>query len=112
MLKTLISQIKQYKSNTIKTPIYVAIEVIMEVLIPYLMAILVDQGIENGDMKVIWIYGFIMLIAAIISLIAGALSGKHAAIASSGFAKIYAKLSIKTFKTLLLLILINIQQAA
>ena len=58
MLKTLISQIKQYKSNTIKTPIYVAIEVIMEVLIPYLMAILVDQGIENGDMKVIWIYGF------------------------------------------------------
>lgn len=87
MLKTLISQIKQYKSNTIKTPIYVAIEVIMEVLIPYLMAILVDQGIENGDMKVIWIYGFIMLIAAIISLIAGALSGKHAAIASSGFAK-------------------------
>lgn len=87
MLKTLISQIKQYKSNTIKTPIYVAIEVIMEVLIPYLMAILVDQGIENGDMKVIWIYGFIMLISAIISLIAGALSGKHAAIASSGFAK-------------------------
>ena len=87
MLKTLISQIKQYKSNTIKTPIYVAIEVIMEVLIPFLMAILVDQGIENGDMKVIWIYGFIMLIAAIISLIAGALSGKHAAIASSGFAK-------------------------
>lgn len=87
MLKTLISQIKQYKSNTIKTPIYVAIEVIMEVLIPYLMSILVDQGIENGDMKVIWIYGFIMLIAAIISLIAGALSGKHAAIASSGFAK-------------------------
>lgn len=87
MLKTLISQIKQYKSNTIKTPIYVAIEVIMEVLIPYLMAILVDQGIENGDMKVIWIYGFIMLIAAIISLIAGALSGKHAAFASSGFAK-------------------------
>ena len=87
MLKTLISQIKQYKSNTIKTPIYVAIEVIMEVLIPFLMAILVDQGIENGDMKVIWIYGFVMLIAAIISLIAGALSGKHAAIASSGFAK-------------------------
>ena len=88
MLKTLISQIKQYKSNTIKTPIYVAIEVIMEVLIPYLMAILVDQGIENGDMKVLWFYGFIMLIAAIISL------------------------SIKTFKTSLLLILINIQQAA
>ena len=87
MLKTLISQIKQYRSNTIKTPIYVAVEVIMEVLIPYLMAILVDQGIENGDMKTIWKYGLIMLVAAIISLIAGALSGKHAAIASSGFAK-------------------------
>lgn len=87
MLKTLSSQIKEYKINTIKTPIYVAVEVIMEVLIPYLMSILVDQGIANGDMNIIWKYGFIMLIAAIVSLIAGALSGKHAAIASSGFAK-------------------------
>lgn len=87
MLKTLASQIKEYKADTIKTPIYVAIEVIMEVLIPYLMSILVDQGIANGDMNTIWKYGLIMMAAAIISLIAGALSGKHAAIASSGFAK-------------------------
>lgn len=51
------------------------------------MAILVDNGIEKGDMKSIWFYSFLMLVAAFVSLWAGAKSGKHAAIASSGFAK-------------------------
>lgn len=87
MFKTIISQIKEYKADTIKTPVYVALEVILEVLIPYLMAILVDDGIEKGDMGVVWKIGFAMIIASIISLWAGAMSGKHAAIASSGLAK-------------------------
>ncbi|WP_297238882.1 ABC transporter ATP-binding protein [uncultured Faecalicoccus sp.] len=87
MIKTLIGQIKEYKINTIKSPLYVIIEVIMEVLIPYLMSVLVDQGIDKGDMGIVWKIGGIMIVCAFIGLWAGAQSGKHAAIASSGFAK-------------------------
>lgn len=87
MLKTLMAQIKEYKINTIKSPLYVIIEVIMEVLIPFLMSILVDQGIEQGNMDIVWKIGGTMVACAFIGLWAGAQSGKHAAIASSGFAK-------------------------
>ena len=87
MIKTLLKEVKEYKKDTLLSPVYVSIEAILEVLIPFLMAILVDNGIEKGDMKSIWFYGFLMLVAAFVSLWAGAKSGKHAAIASSGFAK-------------------------
>ena len=87
MVKTLLKEVKEYKKNTLLSPVYVSIEAILEVLIPFLMAILVDNGIEKGNMKSIWFYGFLMLVAAFVSLWAGAKSGKHAAIASSGFAK-------------------------
>ena len=87
MVKTLLKEVKEYKKDTILSPVYVSIEAILEVFIPFLMAILVDNGIEKGDMKSIWFYGFLMLVAAFVSLWAGAKSGKHAAIASSGFAK-------------------------
>ena len=87
MVKTLLNEVKEYKKDTILSPVYVSIEAILEVFIPFLMAILVDNGIEKGDMKSIWFYGFLMLVAAFVSLWAGAKSGKHAAIASSGFAK-------------------------
>lgn len=87
MLKTLLSYIKEYKADTIKAPVYVALEVVFEVAIPYLMARLVDLGINNSDMSAVIKYGAFMMAFAIISLIVGALSGKHAAIASSGFAK-------------------------
>lgn len=87
MVKTLLNEVKEYKKDTLLSPVYVSIEAILEVFIPYLMAILVDNGIEKGDMKSIWFYGTLMLVAAFVSLWAGAKSGKHAAIASSGFAK-------------------------
>ena len=87
MVKTLMGQIKEYKINTIKSPLYVIIEVIMEVLIPYLMSVLVDRGIEEGNMDIVWKIGGIMIVCAFIGLWAGAKSGKHSAIASSGFAK-------------------------
>ena len=87
MVKTLLNEVKEYKKDTILSPVYVSIEAILEVFIPFLMAILVDNGIEKGDMSSIWFYGFLMLVAAFVSLWAGAKSGKHAAIASSGFAK-------------------------
>jgi len=87
MVKTLLNEVKEYKKDSILSPVYVSIEAILEVIIPFLMAILVDNGIEKGDMSSIWFYGFLMLVAAFVSLWAGAKSGKHAAIASSGFAK-------------------------
>lgn len=87
MIKTLMSHIGEYKSATIKTPIYVTFEVIFDVLIPYLMSLLVDQGITGQNMNKVWLYGGLMLLCAFLALITGAKSGKYAAIASSGFAK-------------------------
>ena len=74
MVKTLLAQVKQYKKYSILAPIFVIIEVVMEVMIPYLMADLIDKGISAGDMSVIIRLGGIMIGAAIISLIAGVLS--------------------------------------
>lgn len=87
MLKTLLAEVKEYKRDSILSPVYVSIEAILEVVIPYLMAYLVDKGIEKANMSAIFLYGFLMLVASFVSLWAGAKSGKHAAIASSGFAK-------------------------
>lgn len=98
MIKTITAQIKEYRSDTIKSPVFVALEVIMEVLIPYLMAILVDQGISQGDINTVFKIGFAMLVAAFISLYAGVKSGKHAAIASSGLAKNLRKAEYKNIQ--------------
>lgn len=87
MVKTLLSHLKEYKSASIKTPIFVAFEVLFDVLIPYLMSLLVDQGINQQNMEKVWLYGGLMLLCAFLALWAGAKSGKYAAIASSGFAK-------------------------
>lgn len=87
MLKVLLAQVKEYKADSIKTPILVMGEVVFDVLIPFLMALLVDEGINKGDIHVILLYAGLMLASAIIALILGGLSGKYAAIASCGFAK-------------------------
>lgn len=87
MLKVLLAQVKEYKADSIKTPLLVMGEVVFDVLIPYLMAMLVDEGINKGDMQATWLYAGLMLLCAIIALVLGGLSGKYAAIASSGFAK-------------------------
>lgn len=110
MIKTLLNEVKEYKKDSILSPVYVSIEAILEVFIPFLMAILVDNGIEKGDMKSIWFYGFLMLVAAFVSLWAGAKSGKHAAIASRDLRRILEKQSIVIFKTFLFQILMPIQQ--
>lgn len=86
MVKTLISQIKEYKRDTILTPIFTALEVFMEVLIPFVIALLIDKGIEAGNMQNVLLYGGMMLVMAMFSLLFGILAGKYAASASSGFA--------------------------
>ncbi len=86
MIKTLMSQIKEYKKVSILTPVFTSLEVFMEVLIPFITSALIDQGIQRGDMGKIYFYGGIMIVIAMLSLLFGILAGKYAADASSGFA--------------------------
>ena len=87
MIKKLIANIGIYKKESIITPIYVTGEVILDIIIPLVMAMMIDNGIEKGDTKAILMYGAILFICAIIALFFGAMSGRYAAVASAGFAK-------------------------
>ena len=87
MLKTLSKSIREYKLPTLLTPLFVALEVVMEVLIPLLMAKLIDDGVYLGEMNAALKIGLELVIAAILSLAFGCLSGVYASKASSGFAK-------------------------
>ena len=87
MIKKLARYIQGYKKDSILTPIFVMLEVVMEVLIPFLMADLIDKGIDGGNIPLIIKLGLALLIGAFISLFFGALAGKTAATASAGFAK-------------------------
>ena len=86
MLKTLMRQVKQYKTVSIITPIFAALEVLMETLIPFVTAWLIDRGIQAGNMNEIWKYGLMMLALSFLSLLFGFLAAKTAATASAGFA--------------------------
>ncbi len=87
MIKKLAKQIQEYKKEAILSPIFVGLESIMEVIIPSLMAYLIDDGINKGDVNTIYKIGILLIICAIASLVFGILSGKFSAKASSGFAK-------------------------
>ena len=87
MIKTLMSQVKEYKKDSFLCPIFVILEVIMEVTIPFLMASIIDKGVEVGNMGHVIKIGTIMIVMAMLSLTFGALAGKYAASASTGFAK-------------------------
>ena len=86
MIKTLLAQVKQYKTASVLAPIFTAGEVLMEVLIPFVTASIIDKGIEAGDISQVYLYGGIMLAMAFLSLIFGVLAGRYAAKASSGLA--------------------------
>lgn len=86
MIKKLMRSIREYRSQTIKTPILVIFEVILEVMIPLVMAQLIDRGIDAGEMTVVYQLGGALLALAFVSLTFGALAGKFAAEASAGFA--------------------------
>ena len=87
MLKNVLKSVGEYKKETILSPITVALEVLLEVLIPYFMAVLIDKGINTGDMTEIIKYGMLLVVLAMAALAFGALSGHYAAVASAGFAK-------------------------
>ena len=87
MVKKLLNSVREYKKPSLLSPLFITLEVIMEVIIPLLMARLIDLGIDGGDMSYILKIGFALVLSAIISLFFGALAGKYAANASAGFAK-------------------------
>ncbi len=87
MIKELSKCIGKYKLPSILSPLFITGEVILEVLIPFLMATIIDEGINKGNMKVVTVTGAVLTFLALLSLVCGALSGKYAAIASAGFAK-------------------------
>ena len=86
MIKKLVSHLGESKAASIKTPLFAALEAIMDVLLPTIMAFIIDQGIEKGDMNAIIRYGLLTFLVAAIALVLGVLAGKYAAEASTGFA--------------------------
>ena len=86
MIKKLVSYLGEYKAASIKTPLFAALEAIMDVLLPTIMAFIIDLGIEKGDMHAIVKYGLLTFLVAAIALLLGVLAGKYAAEASTGFA--------------------------
>ena len=86
MIKTLAKCMGKYKKESIITPIFTAVEVFLEILIPFITASIIDKGIQAGDMRKVGIYGGIMLIIAFLSLFCGIQAGKYGAAASTGFA--------------------------
>ncbi|MDO5125859.1 MAG: ABC transporter ATP-binding protein [Ruminococcus sp.] len=105
MIKNLLQSVREYKKDSILSPVFVSFEVIMEVIIPFLMARLIDDGIDKGNMKTIAYWGVILIVCCGFSLAFGALAGKYAAVASTGFAKnlrhdMYYKVQNYSFKNI------------
>ena len=87
MIKTLLSQVKEFKKASFLTPVFMILEVVVETMIPVAMALMIDNGVEKGNMSYIYRMGAVMAVLAIAGLIAGFLGGKYGALASSGFAR-------------------------
>ncbi len=87
MIKKLLTCVREYKIPTLLTPLCMVLEVTMEVIIPFIMARLIDFGIDAGDMNAILRYGGILIGVCAVSLFGGAMAGRFAATASCGFAK-------------------------
>ena len=105
MNRKLLQSVREYKKESILTPILVIFEVLIEVLIPLLMARIIDVGIANGDMGYILSIGVVLVIMAMVSLFFGAMAGRTGAIASSGYAKnlrhdIFYKIQEFSFKNI------------
>ena len=87
MFQTLIPQIKEYKKPSILASLFITLEVMFEISIPFVMANLLDKGVQQSNMSNIWFYGGLMLVCAFLSLFCGMQSARYAAFASAGFAK-------------------------
>ena len=99
MLKTLASHIKEYKKPSIMTPCFMILEVAMEMIIPLLMASIIDDGVEAGNLGHIFVVGGVMILVAIVSLFSGIMGGRLGAEASTGFAKNLRKAMYENVQT-------------
>lgn len=99
MLETLGAHVKEFKRDSILTPIFMILEVIMEMLIPLLMASIIDEGVEKGDIRHICLIGGAMIAAALIGLFAGMMGGKYGASASAGLARNLRKAMYENIQT-------------
>lgn len=99
MLKTLGAQIKEFKKDSFLTPVFMILEVLMETIIPLMMASIIDNGVEAGNISHIYIMGACMVAVACISLFAGAMGGKYGARASTGFARNLRKSMYENIQT-------------
>lgn len=87
MIRTLLKEVRQYKRASIATPVFMILEVLMETMIPFLMASIIDDGVNAGDMGHIYRVGGVMVVAAAFGLLAGVAGGRYGAKASTGFAR-------------------------
>lgn len=87
MIKRLLKSVREFKKDALLTPFFVVLEVVMEVIIPMVMALLIDKGIDGQDMAAIWKYGIILVLCAMLALVFGAAAGTFAARASTGLAR-------------------------
>ena len=87
MIIRLLKSVREFKKDALLTPFFVVLEVVMEVIIPLVMALLIDKGIDGQDMAAIWKYGIILVLCAMLALVFGAAAGTFAARASTGFAR-------------------------
>ena len=99
MLKTLGAQIKEFKKDSLITPVFMILEVLMETIIPLMMASLIDDGVEAGDIHHIYVTGALMVLVAFFSLFCGAMGGKYGASASTGFARNLRKAMYENIQT-------------
>ncbi len=99
MLKTLMGQVKEFKKDSILTPCFMIFEVIMEMIIPLLMASIIDNGVEKGDIGHIYRTGILMVLVALAGLSAGVLGGKYGARAATGFARNLRKTMFENIQT-------------
>ncbi|MFG6328370.1 MAG: ABC transporter ATP-binding protein/permease [Lachnospiraceae bacterium] len=99
MLKTLAAHIKEFKRDSILTPVFMILEVILETIIPLMMASIIDDGVESGSMEHIYFMGSLMVITAFASLWAGVMGGKYGSRASTGFARNLRKAMYENIQT-------------
>lgn len=99
MLKTLGAQIKEFKKDSFLTPVFMILEVLMETVIPLMMASIIDNGVEKGDIHHIYVMGGLMIVTAFVSLFAGVMGGKYGARASTGFARNLRKAMYENIQT-------------
>ncbi len=99
VIKTLGAQVKEYKKDSVLTPLFMILEVIMEMVIPLLMSSIIDDGVEKGDIHHIYTVGLLMIVAALIGLLGGVMGGLFGARASTGFAKNLRKAMFDNIQT-------------